>query len=320
MCYVHLHETQMEQSKELDFESWKKIIDDAIAAGMVFASLSGGECLTVPFFDELYLYLKERGILVFVLTNGFLLSEKESLFLKHPPAHIQVSVYGYDEDSYYAVTGVRAYKRVDDAIQKLHQAGISLSVAITASKYLPSVYKIVRHFYKLGIGATVNKWLLPPYSSTGRNLEQFDLSVKEQIKIEREIKRATEQTEPIEKHGKLPEPGGPCKEICYGLTCAAGRTDFSVNWKGKLLPCVSLPESMGRPLTDGFLPCWKKAVKYADTRMQPKECFDCRYHAICRRCYAFHLMGGGEGHCNQRACEEVMLMVQQGLAELPPEV
>lgn len=310
----------MEQDAVLHLEDWKKIADDAIAAGMVFASLTGGECLTVPFFDELYLYLQQKGILVFVLTNGFLLPEKMELFLKHPPAHIQVSVYGYDEDSYYAVTGVKAYKRVDDVIEKLHKADISVSVAITASRYLPSVYKIVRHFYELGIGATVNKWLLPPYSSTGRRLERFDLSVEEQIKIEREIIQATEQAEPTGHAIKLPEPGGRCEEIRYGLTCAAGRTDFSVNWKGEMLPCVSLPEAMGQPLTEGFIPCWEKVVKYADTRIQPRECQGCRYHTICRRCYAFHLMGDKTGHCNRRACEETMLMIQQGLTELPPEV
>lgn len=145
MCYVHLEKCQMNNIEELTLNQWYKIIDDAIDAGMVFASITGGECLTVPFFDELYLYLKRKGILVFVLTNGFLLPEKKELFVRHPPAHIQVSVYGWDDDSYYTVTGRRAYKRVDDSILQLRRSGISISVAVTASKYLPSVYKIVKH-------------------------------------------------------------------------------------------------------------------------------------------------------------------------------
>ena len=62
MCYIHSKINKVIKEK-LSFFDWVKIIDEAIEAGMVFASLSGGECLLSPYFDKIYLYLKQKGII-----------------------------------------------------------------------------------------------------------------------------------------------------------------------------------------------------------------------------------------------------------------
>ena len=63
-------------------ETWKKLIDDAHDAGMIYASLTGGECLTYPGFDDVYLYLRTKGIVPGILSNGLLMNEKRVQFLK----------------------------------------------------------------------------------------------------------------------------------------------------------------------------------------------------------------------------------------------
>lgn len=60
----------MNNVSELTIDEWEKIADDAIKNGMIFASISGGECLTSSYFDVFYLYLKSKEIIIFVLTNG----------------------------------------------------------------------------------------------------------------------------------------------------------------------------------------------------------------------------------------------------------
>lgn len=315
MCYIHL-ETQQMTGSEIPLSDWFHIIDEAIDAGMVFASLSGGECLTVPYFDELYLYLKRRGILVFILTNGYLLKQKLPFFADHPPAHIQVSVYGWDDQSYEKVTGKKAYSRVVDGIIAAKEMGLSISVAITASRYMPSVYNIVKYFYDLNIGATVNKWLIPPYESTGRCLADINLSPAEQVKIEVELREATNQAIGTPYKGVLPPTGSENDIHCYGLTCAAGRTDFSINWKGEMSPCVSLPTPTGYPLKEKFMKAWEKTVQFSDHFELPIECPGCKYKSICKRCPAFHLLSGKKGHCNTDACDECKMMVSKGLKQL----
>lgn len=86
MCYVHLTREQMGGARLLEPEVWKDLMDQAIDAGMRKARLTGGECLTYPGFDELYLHLQSRGVEVMVLTNGVLLDEARTAFFPEAPA------------------------------------------------------------------------------------------------------------------------------------------------------------------------------------------------------------------------------------------
>ena len=57
MCYVHLGTSQFNESSLLSVNTWKDLISQAHEAGMINATLTGGECLTYSGFDELYLFL-----------------------------------------------------------------------------------------------------------------------------------------------------------------------------------------------------------------------------------------------------------------------
>lgn len=46
MCYVHLNKAQMQGAQHLSVEQWKQLMQQAIDAGMMYARLTGGECLT----------------------------------------------------------------------------------------------------------------------------------------------------------------------------------------------------------------------------------------------------------------------------------
>ena len=89
MCYVRLTLRQMGERRLLPTDVWLDLIDRAAEAGMMKAALTGGECLTYPGFDEIYLHLQELGIRTAVLTNGVLLNEERiRFFQRYPPALI----------------------------------------------------------------------------------------------------------------------------------------------------------------------------------------------------------------------------------------
>ena len=90
MCYVHLSPEQMNNRELLTVEQWKDLMYQAYKAGMLHATLTGGECLTYPGFRELFLYLHSLGCEVSVFTNGALLNKDWIDFFKqHTPAEIQ---------------------------------------------------------------------------------------------------------------------------------------------------------------------------------------------------------------------------------------
>ena len=80
MCYVHRTENQMAGLSPLPPAVWKELMAQAFSAGMFEATLTGGECLTYPGFDELYLYLQSLGCQITVMTNGVLLNEERLRF------------------------------------------------------------------------------------------------------------------------------------------------------------------------------------------------------------------------------------------------
>ena len=67
MCYVHLAGSQFNEKKLLHVDDWKNLIKQAYEAGMRNASLTGGECLTYPGFDDVFLYLYSLGVIPGVL-------------------------------------------------------------------------------------------------------------------------------------------------------------------------------------------------------------------------------------------------------------
>ena len=92
MCYVHLNVEQLKGCKFLSAEEWESLMGQAVDCGMMFATLTGGECLTHPDFERLYLYLYNKSVRVGVLTNGVLLDEEKIGFLKkYPPVSLQIT-------------------------------------------------------------------------------------------------------------------------------------------------------------------------------------------------------------------------------------
>jgi len=105
-CYINLPAVHPEALQaELTLEKIKDIIDETAALGGVWCLLSGGEPLLRPDFADIYLYLKKKGILVSIFSNGTLITrETARLFQKYPPRHLELTVYGITEDTYERVT------------------------------------------------------------------------------------------------------------------------------------------------------------------------------------------------------------------------
>ena len=317
MCYVHLQKDQMWGREELSLDEWKRIIDQAIDAGMIFASLSGGECLTSPYFNEIYTYLHSKGIIITLLTNGYLLDKKVQFLKKYPPAYIQVSIYGNSEEQYEEVTGKRCYDKVKSNVEYAVENGLPVGIAVTTSKYLKNVSDIIKFYKQKNISVAVSQWLMPPYSLTGRILADFNLSKEEQVEISKDLWILNENEKLIPYEGILPNENTVGEEKQkVGITCAAGRSDFSISWSGAMSMCVALSEPIGYPLKEGFEVAWKKTNACAKTFSMPIECNGCVYHKICNHCPAQHLISAKQGHCNRDICDETKLMVKAGLLKI----
>ena len=315
MCYVHLGSDQFDKRNLLSLDQWKNIADMAKTAGMQSLTLTGGECLTYPDFDELYIYLISKKTKVSILSNGYLLDEsKIKLFKEYEPSSIHISLYGSSEESYEAVTGVRAFHKVIDNIIRIKDAGFKLTIAITPSYYMRNdLEPTIRLAESLGAKVGINPQLMQPRENTGR--ERKDLTIDEYLRIYQLVSDLHhEERKPIDWKD-IPEESHSETQR-FGIRCGAGRSSFDIRYDGRMFPCLSLDEFSVKPLEIGFETAWKLINEYSEGYPIPLECGDCIYQRNCLSCVAVHQSAPQAGHCDPVVCERMKRLVKEGFIPL----
>ncbi len=320
MCYVHLDANQLNGQALLSAESWKSIMHQAWETGMMHVTLTGGECLTYPEFDELYLYLHSLGCDVSILTNGYLLDDKRiEFFQKHEPAMIQITLYGCNDDVYERVTGRRAFTTVVENARRAVASGLNVEIVVTPSKYLgEDVLETIRVASSISKVYSVNSAVFPPREETGRSKQQDNPDLDHFIRIYKLLNelhgRETKEIDPE----KLPPAGGPYHECSEcGLECGGGRSGFVIDWKGTLMPCNRLEMIRAYPLKDGFKDAWIKINQAANSWPRVPECEGCAYQGVCSNCAATMLLYAEPGKQPTELCEQARYYVRHGVMRIP---
>ena len=312
MCYVHMDAEHLNGVKLLPAEWWKDIMLQAHSMGMMNATLTGGECLTYPEFDDLYMFLRGLGVKVGIKSNGVLLNEERiSFFVKYPPRGITVSLYGSSNEAYERVTGHRVFDIVYSNLLRLKDTGIPVDIAITPSKYLyDDMERLLAVVNQLSIRYSVNIMLFPPREETGRTIN--DLSNEEYAAIYKLLKgkktpRSTDR-EPVER------PDSSKKQNRrYGVSCGAGRSSFSVNWNGNMVACDNLNALKVNLQNTPFSEAWNAVHSDAMSYQLPIECNDCKYDSLCFSCPAYRSIGEKPGHCSPRICDRTKMLIREGV-------
>ena len=320
MCYVHLHKPQMRDVPLLTAEQWKRIMQQAVDAGMLYARLTGGECLTYPGFRELYLFLRSRGVETVILTNGLLLEQEMTDFLiQNPPAAMQISLYGASEDAYERVTGKRVFSSVMENVRRIKASGLPLTMAVTPSEYMTDGEEIVRLLADEGLPFSINAGMLQPRPETGRALADTDLdSYITMLKLRARLKGQEPMYEVDPE--RLPDIGGKQGNAGFGVTCGAGRSAFAVDWHGNMRPCNNFPCQGENVISLGFDEAWKRTHHTATHFPLPAECEGCAYKGLCKHCVAEHAAGAQPGHASPVVCEFGRQMIREGLLTMNHQI
>ena len=317
MCYVHLAKDQFSESRLIPVDKWKSLMKQAHDLGMLKATLTGGECLTYPGFDEIYLYLLELGIVPSVLTNGYLIDSKRiDFWINNRPKNVQISLYGSSDDDYEKVTGVRCLKSVYNNISMLRDADIPVTVTLTPSQYMQkNARSLLEMVASLHVPYHINASLITPRETTNRL--KRDITNEQYIeiyKIDNEIKNGGRANS---KPSIIPAETTDCvNEARYGLRCGGGRSAFFIQHDGNMIPCAGIDDLKTNPLEMGFDKAWAELNHLVESYLVPRECSDCVYSSVCLTCPAAH-KDAEPGHCNQMICERVKMLVKEGLLPLP---
>ena len=320
MCYVHLNADQLAGREILPVDTWKKLMRQAWDAGMIHVTLSGGECLTYPGFDELFLYLHSLGCDVAILTNGYLLDDNRIEFFKqHMVTQIQISLYGWNDDVYERVTGKRAFHTVIENARKAIEAGLPVKLITTPNRFLgEDVMETVRLGKSIQNSFSINSAVFPPREETGRSQQRDNPDTDQYIRIYKLLNELNgRETKEIDAE-KLPPVGGP-SHICdeCGLLCGGGRSGFAVDWKGTMFPCNRLDMLKAYPLEVGFKEAWAYINQKVNNWPRVPECEGCVYRKVCMNCAGEMLQYTEPGKQPKELCEMMRYYVQHGIMRIP---
>jgi len=280
-----------EKSRELTTREILGIIDTIADAGCLWLLLTGGEIMLREDFREIYLYAKEKGLLVTLFTNGTLIHEGLADFLAEwRPFSVEITLYGATAATYDKITRRKgAYIQCMNGIELLAERKLPLQLKtclITMNAHeLPEMKALATSIgFFLRVDPLINCRL-----DQGRTPADFRLSPEEIVKADlldgeekKEWVRLSLQSPPKNQSGLI-------------YTCRGGESSFNVDPYGNLSPCMVVKNKAANLKEKDFHTIWEDMGKMVETATYPpgSPCKSCNLINLCGRCPGWSLLEHG---------------------------
>lgn len=151
-CYMF---AGVENEKELSTHEIQEVLGNFAKNGGKVVTFTGGEATIRNDFKDIVKYAKEVGLVVGVLSNGLLWSQRFIDKVKNFVDEVQISIDGFDSESYMCVRGTDTFNVALDAVEHLLDTDIRVTVAITPlldtlllneQKYIDFAKKLVKKY------------------------------------------------------------------------------------------------------------------------------------------------------------------------------
>lgn len=286
MCYAREDFPQ----GDLSTAEWIGIFDAAVASGVLFAVLTGGEPLSRPDFWTLYEHLFSQGVRITLFTNGYFLDRSAVERLKkHPPELVAISLYGHSPETVLRNAGTPdGFLRTDSAIDLLLAAGVPLAVRTVATRgiaeILPGILEYVR---SKGLFLGYQPYLAP---SLQDRLHPFRerLLPRELADFESSVRSAF----PGVYGGRNEERDGD-----YPILCQALRSACFVSHDGFLRPCPLAEEPSMDLRRLPFPDAYRKAAAQWKELLKSSPCASCLMKSGCLGCRPRRALEGNPETC-----------------------
>lgn len=270
MCYAKTNEDFLKK------EDWFHLFDMAHQNGLLYGLLTGGEIFLNPDFVDIYNYLYDLGVKITLFTNGSLLNNKIlNALKKRPPEMVAITLYGYDDDSYYRFTKTRGYKDVNRTIDLFKANNINLYLRTIP---MPDIYKNLDQY----IAYAKSKDLYLGYFLYVSKVKGQDrLSPKELIDFEYRMKKAFPiKTTDIQQK-----------------RCGAFKNGYFINHLGYMQSCPMMPTPTEKVGNDLMLTFNRLKVQW-QALLDASPCKNCGIESSCMTCIARRYLEGNVFKCS----------------------
>lgn len=286
---IHCYEESCRWKENLSTDQIKHIIDQLVKMGTLSLFLTGGEAMLRNDFDDIYRYIREKGILVTVLTNGTTITEEKiKLFKEYPPLLLDISIYGASEETYQQVCRVKgAFHRFIKGLHLLKENNIPFTlktVLMRENKHDLDAMRKIADDFDVGF-----KYFTNIRAMNDGNDEPIShmLSVAEIMAIEEEDPMLRQYYDNLDSYQVKHLPTRRDKKYCY--LCNIAHNGFFIANDGMVYGCVR-ERLHGYDLTKGtFREAWENHfvdVYINKMANSDSKCWNCENIKYCEYCPA----------------------------------
>ncbi len=294
---------------ELTREEAFAIADQLPALLVQEVVFTGGEPLLSPLWEPLAYYLREKEILVGLVTNSTLLNANMLGRLKNAGINsLAVSLDGLREthDQIRIMEGL--YDRVIEGIVRALSMGMIPTVITTVNSLnLPELERMYNILKAVG----VTRWQLQPIFAFGRSGDRLDLQLSAEgfLQLGRFIRDIQPEAQAVGFKVFGADGVGYCSDLVVDQQplwrgCSAGVATCGIMSDGRVKGCLSWPDSMiaGDLRRSSLWDIWFAENAFASTRRYGKSdmvgaCCDCESALECGGgCTAMSYASTGQLH------------------------
>ncbi|MBP3634913.1 MAG: radical SAM protein [Bacilli bacterium] len=274
-CYVS------NKKQQININDYRKIIDQLSSLNCVELLITGGEPFLHPNFIEMYLYAKSKGILVSINSNIFLLNDKIlNVICEYKPKVIEVSLYGFDNDSYFKFTHVKnAYSIINKNITSLINNNINISLkSVLTKKSMDYIYILKKYADNYKIPFRYDYIIFPNQDGLKDNPERC--SPEEIVSV---LKKDEDTVNFF--RSKVKNIPTNIEDNCYIFQCSIGKDRIFISSNLDIRPCLVVPFKYNLSKYTIKEAYYKfKNISKIYKNNKDNKCINCNKKSICRYC------------------------------------
>jgi len=249
---------QREMTTPQIFDALKKISD----FGVLYLTLTGGEALCHKDFFKIAAEVRRLGMALRIYSNGYLMADRKIVkkIKALAPMEIEITVHGAKAETHDALTRIQgSFDKTVAAIRLLVEEGLKVNLKTPITKLnKDELYGIKALADDLGLHVTFDPVITPKDDGNHDPLA---------LRADEEFFEAYWAEHYVKLHGgRLP----PKTNHCAGggeANCGTGRSGFTIDPYGNILPCVALRRQVANILEiDSFQEVWNHSPVLTEVR------------------------------------------------------
>src|SRR5580765_6756444 len=229
-CY-NSPEGRREMTTPEIFETLRKISE----FGVLYLTLTGGEALCHKDFFKICGEARRLGMALRIYSNGYLLADKAMVkrIADLKPMEVEISIHGAKAETHDALTRIKgSFDKTMQGLRNLKEAGITVQLKCPITRLNQTeLYQIRDIADELGFFMTFDAVITPKDDGS---LDPLALRPDEDF-----LQKYWGEWYLDLHHGRLPPRTNHCASDGVEANCGTGRSGFTIDPYGNILPCVA---------------------------------------------------------------------------------